>query len=131
MPLWNTPPDWFDLELRLDGFFPNAGFGMFNRQAVFHSHNPNDHYDTHPAHRLKCVKDAFFYATTPAMLRLGRRFAEIDIREVAVDLLESVAEMARILVASMLLGARLVGPWVGWPGGWARSRALRWAQHWA
>jgi hypothetical protein len=117
MPLWNTPPDWFDLELRLDGFFPNAGFGMFNRQAFFHSHNPNDHYDTHPAHRLKCVKDAFFYATTPAMLRLGRRFAEIDIREVAADLLESVAEMARILVASMLLGGAIGGAVGGLAGG--------------
>jgi hypothetical protein len=109
MPLWNTSPDWFDLELRLNSYFPSAGFGVFNRQAVFHSHSPYDYYDTHPAHRLKCVKDAFFYANTPAMLRLGRRFAEIDMREVVGDLLESVAEMARILVASMLLGGAIGG----------------------
>ena len=109
MPLWNTSPDWFDLELRLNSYFPSAGFGAFNRQAVFHSHSPYDYYDTHPAHRLKCVKDAFFYANTPAMLRLGRRFAEIDMREVVGDLLESVAEMARILVASMLLGGAIGG----------------------
>jgi hypothetical protein len=109
MPLWNTSPDWFNLELRLSNYFPSAGFGAFNRQAVFHSHNPYDYYDTHPAHRLKCVKDAFFYANTPAMLRLGKRFAEIDMREVVGDLLESVAEMARILVASMLLGGAIGG----------------------
>ena len=117
MPLWTTPPDWFDLERRLANYFPSSGFGASSRSMGFHSHHSDGYNDTDPLHRLKCVKDAFVYANTPAVLRLGRRFVEIDIREIVGDLLESVAEMARILVASMLLGGAVGGAVGGLAGG--------------
>lgn len=117
MLLWTTPPDWFDLERRLASYFPRPGFGAFSHSMGFHSHHPDDYHDTGPVHRLKCVKDAFLFANTPAALRLARRFAELDISAVVGDLLESIAEMARIIVASMLLGGAVGGALGGLAGG--------------
>jgi predicted phage tail protein len=62
------------------------------------------------------VESAFWNASGEAQVLLNRRFRELDILEVVDDLLESAAELARILAASSLIGGAIGGVLGSVPG---------------
>jgi hypothetical protein len=116
MPLWNIPPSWSDLEWSADSQASILGLDQLHGRSRIHPHNRNEQLSIHPRHRLRCVESAFWNASGEAQVLLNRRFRELDILEVVDDLLESAAELARILAASSLIGGAIGGVLGSVPG---------------
>ena len=116
MPLWNIPPSWSDLEWSADSQASILGLDQLHGRSRVYPHNRNEQLSIHPRHRLRCVESAFWNASGEAQVLLNRRFRELDILEVVDDLLESAAELARILAASSLIGGAIGGVLGSVPG---------------